>query len=126
MIYGIGTDIVEIERIRATYLKHGERFAERLLSPPERARMAQFADPAPFLAKRWAAKEAFAKAIGTGIRPPVALSGMTVVNNDMGAPELAFDEAISAFLAERGIRKVHLSLSDERLSALAFVVVESG
>lgn len=126
MIHGIGTDIVDIERIRAAYAKHGVRFAERLLSPAERIRLSELSDPAPFLAKRWAAKEAFGKALGTGIRPPIALSGITVVNNDMGRPALAFDSAISAYLTEHGIAHVHLSLSDERASALAFVVVESG
>jgi holo-[acyl-carrier protein] synthase len=80
---------------------------------------------APFLAKRWAAKEAFSKALGTGIRPPVTLAGIRVVSSELGRPGLEFDDAIAECLVARGIDKVHLSLSDERESALAFVVLES-
>jgi holo-[acyl-carrier protein] synthase len=125
MIYGIGTDLVEIQRIRAAYAKHGERFILRVLSPAERGRVGDFTDPGPYLAKRWAAKEAFSKALGTGVLPPVTLAGITVASDDKGRPYMTFDEAISAYMAERGIVRAHLSLSDERLSAVAFVVLEA-
>ncbi|MBV8464505.1 MAG: holo-ACP synthase [Burkholderiales bacterium] len=124
MIYGIGTDLVEIQRIRAAYARHGERFILRLLSPAERARVGDFADPGPYLAKRWAAKEAFSKALGTGVMPPVTLAGITVASDASGKPVLAFDDAIQAYMSERGITRAHLSLSDERLSAVAFVILE--
>ncbi|WP_374354642.1 holo-ACP synthase [Chitinimonas sp.] len=125
MIFGIGTDLIELARIREAYERHGARFATRLLSPGELVRLSQFADPVPYLAKRWAAKEAFAKALGTGIRPPVALAAISVGNDALGKPVFEFDEKVANFLAERHIHHVHLSLSDERSSALAFVVLES-
>jgi holo-[acyl-carrier protein] synthase len=125
MIYGIGTDLVDIDRIRGAMARHGERFLARLLSDAERLRIAELADPAPFVAKRWAAKEAFAKALGTGVRPPVSLAGVTVMNNAEGRPVLEFDDAIAAYLAARGIDGVHVSLSDEQHAAIAFVVLES-
>jgi len=124
MIFGIGTDLVEIQRIRDAYDKHRERFLARLLSAQERIECAAMSDPGPYLAKRWAAKEAFAKALGTGIRPPVALAGMTVTHDVLGKPIFEFDAAIEACLVDKSITAVHLSLSDERTSALAFVVLE--
>jgi holo-[acyl-carrier protein] synthase len=124
MIFGIGNDLVEIARIRAAYNRHTERFLERVLSPVERECARELSDPAPYLAKRWAAKEAFAKALGTGVRPPVTLAGIAVINDAVGRPSFVFDAAIEAYLRERGIVRAHLSLSDERLSAMAFVVLE--
>ena len=125
MIVGVGTDLVEIQRIREAYAKHGERFLTRLLSTQERAECAALSDPGTYLAKRWAAKEAFAKALGTGIRPPVTLAGMTVTHDTLGKPMFGFDAAIRGCLVDKSITGVHLSLSDERTSALAFVVLES-
>lgn len=124
MIYGIGTDLIDIARMAEAYQRHGVRFLNRLLAKDEQAEFASATDPARFLAKRWAAKEAFAKAVGTGIRPPLSLAGITITHDALGRPGLAFDAAIAAYLDERNIRHAHLSLSDERSAVVAFVVLE--
>ncbi|QNM95574.1 holo-ACP synthase [Chitinimonas koreensis] len=126
MIFGIGTDLIEIARIGSAHARHGERFLARLLAPAEREEFAGVSDPVRFLAKRWAAKEAFAKALGTGIRPPVELAGIAVGHDAAGRPLLHFAPAIEALLREKGIVRAHLSLSDERASAVAFVLLEAG
>ncbi|PHV11570.1 holo-ACP synthase [Chitinimonas sp. BJB300] len=124
MIFGIGTDLVEVVRIEQAYQRHGERFLARVLGPDERSTFVADSNSGRFLAKRWAAKEAFAKALGTGIRPPITLAGIQIAHNGMGKPNLYFDPAISAYLAQRAISRTHLSLSDEREHVLAFVVLE--
>ena len=124
MIYGIGTDIVATRRVSAALEKFGERFAARILAPEERAEFAAHKSPARFLAKRFAAKEAFAKALGTGIRHPATLHNIRIGHDSLGKPTLAFDPALAFDLEQRGIRAHHLSLSDEQDMAVAFVVLE--
>ncbi|GAB3249938.1 holo-ACP synthase [Chitinimonas naiadis] len=124
MIFGIGTDLIDIPRMAEAYQRHGQRFLLRLLSVQELPEFAATSDPARFLAKRWAAKEAFSKALGTGIRPPVTLAGMSITHDAAGRPGLVFNAQISALLEQHGIVGVHLSLSDERSSVVAFVVLE--
>ncbi|MGQ5521868.1 holo-ACP synthase [Chitinimonas sp. PSY-7] len=124
MIFGIGTDLVEIARIEQAYQRHGARFLTRVLGPDERANFVADANSGRFLAKRWAAKEAFAKALGTGIRPPITLAGIQIAHDSGGKPGLYFDAAIDAYLAQHAIGRTHLSLSDERTQVLAFVVLE--
>ncbi len=124
MIFGIGTDMVEIARIEQAYQRHGERFLARLLGPDERLTFVADNNSGRFLAKRWAAKEAFAKALGIGIRPPVTLVGIQIAHEAMGKPCLYFDATINAYLSQRAIGRAHLSLSDEREQVLAFVVLE--
>lgn len=124
MIFGIGTDLVDIARMDAAYLRHGERFLARVLGPDERAQLPDGPLAARWLAKRWAAKEAFAKALGTGIRPPVTLAGIQVDHDAAGRPLLRLDAAIAAHMQQLGAGRMHLSLSDEREQALAFVLIE--
>ncbi len=124
MILGIGTDIVAIERLRAMHERHGARLADRLLAAGEQADYARAAEPARLLAKRFAAKEALAKALGTGLRAPVSLAGMAVVHDALGRPGFNFVAELADWLAARGIARVHLSLSDERDYAVGFVIVE--
>jgi len=126
MIYGIGTDMVSIARIAEAYARHGERFVARLLAVGEKEAFAAAAEPARFLAKRWAAKEAFAKALGTGIRPPVSFQAVTVTRNPLGRPGITVDAAVAALLSQYGVTHMHLSISDEVDMALAFVVLETG
>lgn len=125
MIHGIGTDIVEYARIRALWARYGRRFAERLLSEHELPELETHADPARFLAKRFAAKEAFAKAVGSGMREPVTLHRIGIMHDGLGKPVLQFDEALRTYLAQLGINGYHLSISDERDIIVAFVVLES-
>lgn len=123
MIVGIGTDLVRIERLQALWERHGHRACARLLAPAERAEFAAATDKGRFLAKRFAAKEAFAKAFGTGVRAPVLLPAITVTHDAAGKPGFAFAEPLAGLLCERGWT-AHLSLSDERDAALAFVILE--
>lgn len=125
MIFGIGTDIVAYARIEAMWQRHGERLAKRILSEGELLELQWNNCPARFLAKRFAAKEAFAKAVGSGIRYPVSLQRIGVAHNVLGKPMLQFDETLRARLAQLGINGHHLSISDERDMIIAFVVLES-
>jgi holo-[acyl-carrier protein] synthase len=125
MIYGIGTDIVEYARIEAMWQRHGKRLAERLLSEAELPEFQVHAHPARFLAKRFAAKEAFAKAVGSGLRHPVSLSRISISHDGLGKPVLQFDVTLRTYLAQLGISGHHLSISDERSTIVAFVVLET-
>lgn len=125
MIFGIGTDLVDIARIEQAYARHGQRFLARMLGPDELAGFVDDANSARFLAKRWAAKEAFAKALGTGIRPPVSLASIQICHDAAGRPLLQLDAAVLAHMQALGAGRAHLSLSDERQQALAFVLIEA-
>lgn len=124
MIYGIGTDIVEIARLSALSERFGERLSRRILSIGEWQAYGNSSSPVHFLAKRFAAKEAFSKALGTGLRHPVTFGAISVVNDGLGKPGFSFGPDLEAFLLERGISNHHLSLSDERNVACAFVILE--
>ena len=125
MIYGIGTDIVATQRVTHALERFGDRFAARILAPEERVEFAAHKSPARFLAKRFAAKEAFAKALGTGIRHPATLHNIRLTHDNLGKPSLAFDPLLADVLKQRGISRHHLSLSDEQDMAVAFVILES-
>ena len=124
MIYGVGTDVVEIGRIEKALERFGERFARRILCEPELKRFARHRLPANYLAKRFAAKEAFTKALGTGIHAPANWHGVWVQNLPSGKPVLQFSERLSRMLEERKILNSHLSLTDERGIASATVILE--
>jgi holo-[acyl-carrier protein] synthase len=124
VIYGVGTDVVEIGRIEKALARFGQRFAERILCPPELNRFGKHRQPASYLAKRFAAKEAFTKALGTGIKAPANWHGVWVTNQPSGKPVLEFSPRLKAFLEERSILKAHLSLADERGVAVATVILE--
>ncbi|MFM9888639.1 MAG: holo-ACP synthase [Burkholderiales bacterium] len=124
MIIGIGTDLCEIGRIEQALTRHGDRFARRVLVEPEFQRYLQHRKPAAYLAKRFAAKEALSKALGTGIRAPMSWHNVGVLNRKSGAPYFDLSEALGALVASRGIRTVHLTITDERAMACAFVILE--
>ena len=123
MIHGVGTDIADVGRFRAALARHGERFAERVLAADERPGWAAAADKARFLAKRFAAKEAFGKALGTGVRAPATLHALRVTHDELGKPAFAYAPELAAHLDSLRLR-AHLSVSDELAYALAFVVIE--
>jgi holo-[acyl-carrier protein] synthase len=131
MIYGIGTDIVVIERIRDLLARYGDRFARRVLGPDELAeygrrgsRGTAGADRAArYIAKRFAAKEAFSKALGLGLRGPMTLLSLQVLNDRRGKPVAVPRKALEPYLRELGLT-AHVSISDEVDSAVAFVVLE--
>ena len=125
MIYGVGTDIVSIDRIQKIILKNREGFIKRVLTDHEQALFANKADSAAFCAKRFAAKEAFSKALGTGIGRVVSFQDLTVRNNDNGKPHFIPSEKLRLYLLEKGVKQAHLSISDESQYAVAFVVLEA-
>ena len=124
MILGVGTDLCEIGRIERALERFGERFAKRILVTSELERFRRRRKPAAYLAKRFAAKEAFSKALGTGIHFPVNWHNVWVENDRSGKPSLKFSKALAALLKRRGIDNVHVSLTDEIGMACAFVVIE--
>jgi len=124
VIYGIGTDIVQVSRMQDNLAKYGDRFAERILADSEIKRFQEHVNPAQFLAKRFAAKEAAAKAFGTGFRDGLSLRHIIVVNDDHGRPQLQFTEIAQEMSDKFRICQSHLSLSDEPNYAIAFVVLE--
>ncbi len=124
MIVGIGTDLCDIGRIERSLDRFGERFARKVLVEAELERLRHHPKPAAYLAKRFAAKEAFSKAMGTGIHFPVNWHNVSVENGRSGRPYLKFSAALSELLERRGITAAHLSLTDEVQMAFAFVVLE--
>jgi len=128
MIYGIGTDIIRIARIDAALSRHGERFTDKILGPQEAKvfesrRAASRLRGVRFVATRFAAKEAFSKALGLGMRAPMSWRAMEVVNAASGKPELHFHGGLSTYMALHGLR-AQVSITDEAEYALAFVIVE--
>ena len=124
MIYGVGTDLIEIQRIDKALKRFGERFARRILCEPEFRRFRVHRQPAAYLAKRFAAKEAFTKALGTGIHAPANWHGVWVINLRSGKPQFEFSEELRRLLKEKRICHAHLSLTDEREMASATVILE--
>lgn len=123
MIFGIGTDIVAVARMADYWQRHGERGLEKMLAPEEREACRSGADPARFLAKRFAAKEALGKAFGTGVRAPVLLPAIAVLHDALGKPCFGYAPPLAAHFAELGLT-AHLSISDEQDYAVAFVILE--
>ena len=131
MIHGIGTDIVRIDRIDRLLARWGERFARRVLGPNELTEYRRRAQrgahgagyAARYLAKRFAAKEAFSKALGLGLRGPMTLLSLQILNDRRGKPVAIPRNALAEYLAERRLH-ASVSLSDEIDAALAFVIVE--
>jgi holo-[acyl-carrier protein] synthase len=125
MIYGIGTDIVSIKRIEDALFRFGDRFLHRILNETEVAEYAQSAQPARFLAKRFAAKEAFSKAFGTGIGGEIGWHDVAVGHDTRGKPIINSSAQLVARLAKSEIKNSHISISDESEHAIAFVVLET-
>jgi holo-[acyl-carrier protein] synthase len=123
MIVGIGTDIVAVARLRGMWERHGDRALDKLLAPSERADFARAADKGRFLAKRFAAKEAFAKAFGSGVRPPVLLPAIGVSHDELGKPVFEFHGQLAEIIDSRRLN-AHLSISDEAEYAVAYVLLE--
>jgi len=130
MIYGIGTDIYDIRRLRETLSRRGERFAEKVLGPSElevfRARRARVeARGVSYLATRFSAKEAFSKAIGLGMHMPMTWRACEILNGPGGKPRIQLHGVLAQWFAERHLQ-AHVTVSDEVDHAVTFVVVEQG
>ncbi|MDP3800916.1 holo-ACP synthase [Brevundimonas sp.] len=129
MIVGVGADLTDIRRIQKSLDRFGDRFRTRCFTELERTRAERKPDPAWSYAKRFAAKEACAKALGTGMRADVYWRDMGVVNLRSGQPTLALTghaaEHLSRLTPPGHEARIHLTLSDEHPYALAFVVIEA-
>jgi holo-[acyl-carrier protein] synthase len=124
MIVGIGTDVCSIERIGKSLERFGDRLVNRILTPDERKRYERTKDKAGHLAKRFAAKEAFSKAIGTGIHSPFSWQSITVTRDSRGKPGIAPDAPMAQHLSAMGVSTSHISLTDDGDVAMAFVILE--
>jgi len=130
MIYGVGTDIVDIARIEAAVTRsHGERFVRKILGGQEYEQYClrnqqSSAKALRYLATRFAAKEAFSKAIGTGVRLPMTLRNLQTLNEANGRPYLYMDGDLQAWMQQKNL-SAHVSISDEAHYVIAFVIVES-
>jgi len=125
MIVGLGTDIVEVVRIKDTYDRLGDKFASRILTADEMLEFSDSQRKITFLAKRFCIKEAAAKALGTGIGRGVSWHHMWLEHNQQGAPKLLLRAGALERLQELGGEFVHVSVSDERDYATATVILES-
>ena len=124
MIYGIGVDVLEPARVARLLEIYGERFARRVLTPDEWPGYERSRRPALFLANRFAAKEAFSKAMGTGFRYPVTLGQISVVQDRRGKPELRFRDDLHQLVTSEGIVGSYVTISDEQSVVCAVVVLE--
>ena len=123
MTIAIGTDIVEIQRIASALERQGDKFVQRILTESEILEYQARGNSVAFLAKRFAAKEAIAKALGTGIGRGISFQHMIVSNNSEGAPQVELQANAAERLKQLGGTNVLLSLSDEKHTALAYVVI---
>ena len=128
MIYGIGTDVCDLRRLRATLARRGDRFAEKVLGPNEllvfHARRARAeARGIAYLGTRFSAKEAFSKAIGLGMRMPMSWRRCEILNHPSGQPYVRLNGELADWFAARGLR-AHVTVTDETDVAATFVVVE--
>ena len=123
MIYGIGTDILELKRVEKVYRKYPERFVAHLLMPAERAQLDMTARPVRFLAMRFAAKEAIVKAMGTGFAHGVWIRDVGIVQNAWGKPEVVYSVRGALVRDRLGVGEGHVTLSDEAGLVVAVAVL---
>ena len=124
MIFGIGTDIVEMSRVDAIWARYGEAFARRILMDEEMRLFRQSKNPARFLAMRFAGKEATVKAMGTGFAHGVWMRDVGITSNDWGRPLIIWSERGQKVCAELGIGKGYVSLTDDAGLVMAYAIVE--
>ena len=124
MIFGIGVDLCEIARIQTIYEKYGDKFAHKMLTSSEFEQFVKRKHSHSYLASRFAAKEAVVKAFGTGFTQGISLQHIQITNNPAGQPKLEYTDAAAQFVAQQGIVKSFISITDERTHVAAFVVLE--
>jgi len=124
MSYGIGVDIIDNERVERLVQLFPERFPRRILTPSEWSLYRQAPTPSQFLAKRFAAKEAFVKALGIGMRQGLSFQDITIHRSPLGKPTMECHGVAKQLIVQNKITTIHLSLSDEKQFSIAFVVLE--
>jgi holo-[acyl-carrier protein] synthase len=125
MIHGIGTDIVSVARMQRNVERYGDRFARRILTEHEYEQYKGIFHPGRFLAKRFAVKEAVAKALGTGFSAGVSLRQISVEHDDRGKPSLSYSGHAATLCRAADICRSHVTISDEEQYAVAFVILEN-
>jgi holo-[acyl-carrier protein] synthase len=123
VIFGIGTDVLRVERVEQIYARYGEHFARRLLLDEEQRLFASAKRPVRFLAMRFAAKEAIAKALGTGFSNGIWIRDVGMMPNKLGQPQVIFSERGLAVCRQLGVGEGHLTLSDESGFVIAVAVL---
>jgi holo-[acyl-carrier protein] synthase len=123
VIFGIGTDVVQLARVEAVYARHGENFVRRLLMPAEEVAFRSYKRPVRFLAMRFAAKEAIVKALGTGFAHGIWIRDVGVVPNAWGRPEIAWSDRGRALRDRLGAAEGHVTLTDEAGLVVAVAVL---
>jgi holo-[acyl-carrier protein] synthase len=125
MIYGIGTDLVDLDRIKK--LKSLSAFAKKILGAQELEEYAELLDGSKqfYLGKQFAGKEAFVKALGTGFKDPIFPKDIQILRNALGKPEILLSAVAKSYVEDLGITKSHVSLADESNHLLAFAVLET-
>lgn len=124
MILGTGIDLIEVARIESAYQRHGERFIQRILRPSEIEYCLTHKRPGPFLAARFAAKEAISKAFGTGICGQLTWQDMEVCRKPSGEPYVVLHDQALELMKQRGARAIHLTLSHTEFHATAMAILE--
>jgi holo-[acyl-carrier protein] synthase len=124
-VYGIGIDLIRIERLSKSFARWGDRFTRRVFTSAEVTACAERKKQVDCLATRFAAKEAFVKALGRGMRSPVLWTDIQVQSNDLGKPEICLSLRASQFCRDLGIRSWHLSLTDDGEYGAAVVILET-
>jgi len=124
MIFGIGTDIIEVERIRG-FISKGDAFKQRVFTAQEITYSDSFRDPAPFYAARFSAKEAFVKALGTGFSGGIGFNQIEVYHVELGKPEIRLTGKAKEVAEQKGITKIYVSISHVKDWANAVVVLET-
>ena len=123
MIFGIGIDVLQIDRVERVFEKHGERFVSHLLMPEERAQLERTARPVRFLAMRFAAKEAIVKGMGTGFAHGVWIRDVGIVQNTWGRPQIVYSVRGAAVRDRLGVGDGHVTLTDEAGLVVAVAVL---
>ncbi|MHC1726559.1 MAG: holo-ACP synthase [Syntrophobacteraceae bacterium] len=124
-VYGVGIDLVKVDRLASLVERWGERFETRVFTEAEREYCSRRKNRVPCLAMRFAAKEAFVKALGLGLRSPVLWQDVEVRGNELGRPEIVLSARALHYCTEAGIRSWHLSLTDDGDYGAAVVVIET-
>jgi holo-[acyl-carrier protein] synthase len=124
MIFGIGVDVLDITRIEKLLAKYESRFIDHLLTALEKEQYADTNRGVHYLATRFSGKEAISKALGTGLRKPMTLHAVSILNDLVGKPELVFDKTLDKFLRSREVNRIHISFSHEGSLLTSFAVVE--
>ena len=125
MIAGVGVDLLDINRVSTLYDRYDTRFVTHLLTDRERVEFESTARKVHYLAARFSGKEAISKALGTGLRAPMTLHAVSILNDNVGKPYLEYSNDLSLLMEDRGIQRIHLSFSHENHMLLAHAIAES-